>query len=277
MVDGQTKSGYRFDPAALDLVERHFWREIWESTPPDTAAEHGIRVASFDGVQATVATGLEGAQMPNLILGAAEQGGGGGLGAALEWASEQGARPYVPVTPGLSGSEAAEEWLRREGFERGYAWMKFVRDAHEPRFAEPRGVEVVEASDAEREPFGAIAAAGFRLPARGADFFAFLPGRPGWRCYVARVGGEAAACAAMLIDSGIAELGIAATLEEARGRGCQLALLRRRIVDAAGAGCHTLFVETGERIPDRPSASYRNILRSGFEEAYLRPNWQRPA
>ncbi len=77
----------------------------------------------------------------------------------------------------------------------------------------------------------------------------------------------------MVIDGGVAELGMAATLEPARGRGCQTALLRRRIVDAAEAGCHTLFVETGERVPDRPSTSYRNILRAGFEEAYLRPNW----
>ena len=47
----------------------------------------------------------------------------------------------------------------------------------------------------------------------------------------------------------------------------------RRIADAGAAGCETLFVETGERVPNRPSASYRNILRAGFEEAYLRPNW----
>ena len=80
----------------------------------------------------------------------------------------------------------------------------------------------------------------------------------------------------MLADDGVAEFGLAATLEPARGRGCQLVLLRRRIVDAAAAGCHTLFVETGERVPDRPAGSYRNILRAGFEEAYLRPNWQRP-
>jgi GNAT superfamily N-acetyltransferase len=81
----------------------------------------------------------------------------------------------------------------------------------------------------------------------------------------------------MLVEEGIAEFGIAATLEEARGHGCQTALLHRRICDAAEAGCHTLFVETGERVPGRPSASYRNILRAGFEEAYLRPNWQRSA
>jgi hypothetical protein len=52
-------------------------------------------------------------------------------------------------------------------------------------------------------------------------------------------------------------------------------LLHRRIEDARAAGCHTLFVETGERTADRPSASYRNILRAGFKEAYLRPNWRR--
>ena len=56
----------------------------------------------------------------------------------------------------------------------------------------------------------------------------------------------------MLIDDGVAEFGIAATLEPARGRGCQLALLHRRILDAAAAGCHTLFVETGERVPGPP-------------------------
>ena len=77
----------------------------------------------------------------------------------------------------------------------------------------------------------------------------------------------------MLIDGDVAEFGIAATLEPARGRGAQLALLHRRIADAGAAGCETLFVETGERVPNRPSASYRNILRAGFEEAYLRPNW----
>jgi N-acetylglutamate synthase-like GNAT family acetyltransferase len=100
-----------------------------------------------------------------------------------------------------------------------------------------------------------------------------LPGRPGWRCYVAKVDGSAQAAAAMFLDGRLAELGMAATLEPARRRGCQLALLRRRILDAAAAGCELLFVKTGERDPKRPSNSYRNILRAGFEEAYVRPNW----
>ena len=153
--------------------------------------------------------------------------------------------------------------------------MKFVRDAHPPRLRGTRRDRGGRARSAEDEaPFGTIAAVGFDLPGLGLQPLRPPAGprglallrRPSRRRAPGLRGDEP-------FDDGIAEFGIAATLETARGRGCQLALLHRRILDAAEAGCHTLFVETGERVPDRPSASYRNILRAGFEEAYLRPNW----
>lgn len=275
MATGITKNGVSYDSAALDRVERRFWGEVWDSVPAEVSREHGIERRDFGPIQAVVVAGLAEVGMLNLLLGAADDPSGKGLAAAASWAESRGVAPYVPVTPGLPGSAAAEAWLREHGFDRAYAWMKFVRDAHPPRFPTPEGVEVVELTAPDEEPFGTIAAIGFGLPAWAADFFSQLPGRTGWRCYIARVEGEAQACGAMLADEGIAEFGIAATLEQARGRGCQTALLHRRILDAAEAGCHTLLVETGERVPDRPSASYRNILRAGFEEAYLRPNWQR--
>lgn len=274
----ETKNRVSYDAAALDRVEQRFWREIWDSVPPEVAAEHGFELRSFGGIQASIVTDLAPVGMLNLILGAAEDAGQGtdNLAAATEWARSRGVAAYVPVTPGLAGSDAATAWAQASGLRPGYAWMKFVRDAHEPRFLPPE-VEIVELSTPEQEPFGMIAAAGFGMYSWAAALFAELPGREGWRCYIARIDGEAQACAALLIDGEIAEFGIAATLEGARGRGCQLALLHRRIRDAAEAGCRTLFVETGERQPDRPSTSYRNILRAGFEEAFLRPNWQLPA
>lgn len=269
-----TKSGFEYDSLALDRVERRFWRECWEAAPASVAEERGIALREFGPVQVSVVGALPEVGMMNLVLGAAAEGAveGGHLAAACEWVRSRGVAAYVPVSPGLPNSAAAADWLAANGFARGYAWMKFVRDPHPPRFKAP-DVEVVELGAGSDEPFGAIAASGFELPAWAGAFFADLPGREGWRCYVARVEGTAQACAAMLIDGGVAEFGIAATLEPARGRGCQLALLHRRIIDAAEAGCHTLFVETGERVEDRPAGSYRNILRAGFEEAYLRPNW----
>jgi GNAT superfamily N-acetyltransferase len=275
----ETTSGFRFDPIALDRAERRFWGSIWDSVTAELKQERGIERGNFGGLQATVLAALGEVPMLNLILGAAEQPAGeyGDLAAAVEWAEARGTVPNVPVTPGLPGSKAAEDWLRANGFEPAYAWMKFVRDSHPPRFPAPDGVEVIELGANDEQPFGMIATTGFGMEAWAAALFAGLPGREEWRCYVACADGEALACAAMLIDGGIAGFGIAATLETARGRGCQTALLRRRILDAADAGCQTLFVETGERVPDWPSASYRNILRAGFEEAYLRPNWRRTA
>jgi hypothetical protein len=278
MADGETAGGLEYDREALDRVEKRFWRDIWESVPAGVAAERGIEVRGFGPVQASAVAALPGVGMLNLVLGAAEPDAvaGGHLAAATEWMRSRGVESYVPATPGLAETGPAEHWLADHGFTRAYAWMKFVRDAHPPRFAAPEDVEVVEVTDPELEPFGMIAATGFSLPVWASDFFAGLPGHEDWRCYVARVDGTTQACAAMLLQGEIAEFGIAATLEPARGRGCQLALLRRRVLDAADAGCHTLFVETGERVPGRPSASYRNILRAGFGEAYLRPNWRRP-
>jgi GNAT superfamily N-acetyltransferase len=278
MADGKTAGGVEFDHRTLDRVEKRFWRDIWGSVPAEVAAERGVEVRDFGPVQATVATALAGLGMMNLVLGASEPGAvaDGHLAAACEWVRAREVASYVPVTPGLPESEPAERWLAANGFAPAYAWMKFARDAHPPRFAAPTDIEVLEVTDPEQEPFGMIAATGFGLPAWAAAFFANLPGHPDWRCYVARVDDQAQACAAMLVQGAVAEFGIAATLEPARGRGCQRTLLRRRILDAAAADCRTLFVETGERIPDRPSASYRNILRAGFEEAYLRPNWERP-
>lgn len=270
-----TRNGFEYDSASLDRVERRFWREVWESVPSDAAHEHGVELRQFGPVQASVAADLPEVGMMNLVLGATEEGAveGDHLAAACEWAQARGVSPCVPVSPDLPGTEQVEGWMGEHGFAPGYAWMKFVRDPHPPRFRAPQ-VEVVEISSGDEEPFGMIVANGFDLPAWGAGFFAELPGRDGWRCYVARVDGITQACAAMLIDGAVAEFGIAATLEPARGRGCQLALLHRRIADAVEAGCELLFVETGERAAGRPAPSYRNILRAGFEEAYLRPNWR---
>ncbi len=275
MAPATTEGGVEYDPAILDRAERGFWRDAWNSVPPEVAAERGVELRRFGPVQASVAGAAPDVPMLNLILGAAETGavGGGHLAAAAAWVASRGVSPYVPVTPGAAESETAEAWLAANGFSPAYPWMKFVRDAHPPRFAEPAGVEVVRLSSGEEEPFGMIAAAGFDLPAWTAAFFARLPENPAWRCYVARVEGTAQACGAMRVDGEVAELGIGATLEAGRRRGCQLALLRRRIVDAAEAGCTLLLVETGARVPGRPAGSYRNILRAGFEEAYLRPNW----
>src|SRR6266516_338104 len=273
-----TGGGCPYDHAALDRAERLFWRELWETAAPDAIEERGIELETFGPIQASIVAGLPDLQMMNLVLGADERGAveEGHLEEAIEWVESCGVDYYVPVTPGAEGALTAEDWLNRSGFEQASHWTKFVRDASPPELPQPPGVTVYEVEQDEGEGMATIAAEGFGLPLWAGTFFFDLPGREGWRCYVAVVDGISQACGAMFMHEGIAEFGIAATLKSARGRGCQTALLRRRILDAVDAGCHTLFVEAGERTPDPAAISYRNIVRAGFRAAYLRPNWQPP-
>lgn len=261
-----------YDPLALDATEKRFWGDVWRAAPPALAAEHGIELRAFGPLQATVVRELAPVRAMNLVLGAAEADPAQ-LAAGLAWVEAQGVDFYVPVTPGLPGSVAAESLLRERGYEQGYGWMKFVRDASPPERADPPGVEVVELAAADGALLGRIVSAGFGLPPWMGALFERVCGTDDWRCYAALIDGEPVAAATLLVDGALAECGAAATLETARGRGCQTALLHRRIRDAGAAGCRTLFVETGERTEDRPSASYRNIVRAGFREAYARPNW----
>lgn len=262
----------------MNRIERLFWREIWEAAAPDAVEEKGIELETFGPVQASVVADLPDAQMMNLVLGADEHNAveEGHLDDAIDWVESFEVDYYVPLTPGALGTPSAEDWLNRSGFRRASDWIRFVRGVSPPETTQPVGIEVFELEEDEGEGMSAIVAAGFGLPLWAGTLFFDLPGREGWRCYVAVIDGVSQACGAMFVHDGVAALGIAATLEPARGRGCQTALLRRRILDATTEGCHTIFVEAGERMPDPRAISYRNIIRAGFKAAYLRPNWQPP-
>lgn len=277
-----TKGGTEFDPVRLARTELRFWREIWDAAPPAVAVAKGVRRAEFGPVQATVVAALPDVRVFNLVLGATsgDAAAEGFLEEAIEWTRGQGTRGFALVDPDHAGTAGAEATLAVAGFERADGWMRFVRDVHPPRFKVADDIEVVAIDGSgEDAPFGSIAALGFGFPPWVASLFAPLPGLADWRCYLALLGGEPQACAAMFLDGEVAKLGVAATLEGGRRRGCQLALLGRRIEDAAAAGVHTLLVETGERVPGHPSTSYANILRAGFEEAYVSAGWidARPA
>ena len=279
-VNDEGAGGVAHDPAALDEMEQRFWREIWGVAVPDAVEEQGIALARFGPIQAMVVAELPDTPVLNLVLGAAEPGAveNGHLADATRWVESHGVDHCVPVTPDLAGTGATEDWLNRNGYERSHGKMRFLRDASPPAFPEPPGTGVDEILAGEGEIFSGLVAEGLELPLWGATFFHDLPGREGWRCYIAVDEDEyIVACATMLIHLGIATLGVAATRESARGKGCHLALLRRRILDAAAAGCHTLFADSHERNADRPSAGNRNLLRAGFEGAYLRPGWQPPS
>jgi GNAT superfamily N-acetyltransferase len=256
---------------------------MWDSVVPEAISESGIEVERFGPVQATAFGDLPEVHLLQQIQGAAEPGAieGGHLAAAVEWMRAREVDYRIPVAAGRPGAPDAEGWLGERGYERGAGWVKMVRDGSPPDFHVDPGITIYRlgADEAEGEGLSTIAAEALEIPLVAGTLFFSLPQRNGWHCYTAALGPEEVpvATGSMLIVDGVAQLGAGTTLEEARGQGCNAALLHRRLLDAHRAGCHTVFVEVGECDLASWSAVTRNLRRAGFEEAYEGRNWQRPA
>jgi GNAT superfamily N-acetyltransferase len=190
------------------------------------------------------------------------------VGAIAAWFGDHAHTVAVP--PGYLG---LEQQLEAHGYEPGHAWMKFDRN-DDPAQSVATSLRIEPTLDADA--FARTSAEGFGLPVEAARIMSAFVGAPGWTALVAWSGDEPAACGALYADGPWAWLGVAATRPAYRGRGAQSALLAARIDAARAAGATRLVTETGERVEGRPDQSYRNILRAGFREAYLRPNWTAP-
>ena len=165
--------------------------------------------------------------------------------------------------------------LEARGFEPGYAWMKFRRGVDPPPPVEP--ALRIEEIGAEHGPaFGSVVARGYGMPDFAAEWFGSAAGSASFRLFLAWAGDEPAGAGALFVGDGIGWLGLAATVPEHRRKGAQGAILAARFRAAAAGGIRELATETRERLPDRPSNSYRNLLRFGFKEQYVRANYLSP-
>jgi GNAT superfamily N-acetyltransferase len=203
-----------------------------------------------------------------LGLGLREPASEGGIGEIASFFGD-GIGWCLALSPQAEPPEVPS-WLERLGFTRGYGWAKFSRCTDDaPETQTDLRIERVKQGDAFADAF----VRGYGTP----DFFrgwvSRLAGRDGWHCFVAFDRDTPAATGALFVSGTVGWLGIAATVPEYRRRGAQGAILSARLEAAREAGCEIVVTETGELQEGRPSSSYRNIVRAGFEEAYVRPNY----
>lgn len=273
----------RYDSATLERVAQRFRRDMWTSVVPEAVYESGVEVKQFGPVQATAFADLPEVHLLQQIQGAAEPGAisGGHLAAAIEWMRAREVDYRIPVAISRPGAGDAETWLGARGYERGSGWIKLIRDGSPPDFGIDPAIVVHKLGEDESEGEGlsTIVAEALEMPLVAGTLFFSLPQADGWHCYTASLeeGEIPVATGSMLIVNGVAQLGAGTTLEEARGLGCNAALLHRRLLDAHLAGCHTVFVELGECDTRSWSAAYRNLRHAGFVDGYEGRNWQRPA
>lgn len=178
----------------------------------------------------------------------------------------------VQLSPVAEPAEQLPTWLEARGLRRADNWPKVYRlDDPEP---EPdTALSIREISQEHAAAFSGIARAAFDMPESLDECIQRSIGREGWRHYLAFAGDDPVACGALFSGDGIGWLGIAGTLPSHRRQGAQGALMARRINDGIRDGCQFLITETGDDLPDQPNPSFHNMLRSGFQLAYQRPNF----
>jgi GNAT superfamily N-acetyltransferase len=177
---------------------------------------------------------------------------------------------YVAVEPGARPAEL-RDWLRARGLEPSWGWMRFHRGLEIARTGQS-GLRLQRVDRRSADIFARIVRIGFDLPEAVDAALRRAVDSP-WEFWVALAGDEPAGVAGLYAAEGVGYLGLGATLPEHRGKGAQSLLLRHRIARAVDAGCDLLVTETGELRDDRPSGSYRNLLRAGFYEVAVTANW----
>ncbi|MGH2356244.1 MAG: GNAT family N-acetyltransferase [Chloroflexota bacterium] len=198
-------------------------------------------------------------------------GGEDELDDALTW-FRQHDRPCSVFVTSFDANEHllhhhSEHGLRPSGFMSVMCGVP-ERPAPEPGAATPSAVTVEAVPTPGLEPFLSLSVPTASDEDR--DFLRLLRKAEftDWHCYVASVDGQPAAIAGLYVRDGVGVMAAGYTLPAFRHQGCQAALLRRRIADAAAAGCDLVLTQT------RPhSTSQRNVERSGLRTAYTQLIW----
>lgn len=214
-------------------------------------------------INRTVGLGLHEAATPAVVARIVDHYGAAGV-----------ARYFVQIVPDAKPADL-RDMLAAAGLEKARGWMKFTRGpAPAPDVTSPLAVRKIGPEHAD--DFARIAAAGFDLLEAAQPLIAALIRRSGWHLYMSFAGETPAGTGALLVRNGVAHLDWGATHPDFRQRGGQSAVLAQRIRDANAMGCRLMVTTTGEAVPGDPQQSYKNILRAGFAEAYLRENWAPP-
>ncbi|HKK30002.1 MAG TPA: hypothetical protein VKA18_06365 [Alphaproteobacteria bacterium] len=167
------------------------------------------------------------------------------------------------------------EWLREQGLEKARGWQKFRR-GQEPVPEVETDLRVEKIGPEHRLAFAHLVCAAFDLGEVAEGWLEALPECPNWHAFMSFDGDEPVGAGAVFILGGLAWTDFGATAPTHRQRGSQSAVLAARIRFALDQGCREIFTCTGEEVAGDPQHSYKNILKLGFREDYLRENYAPP-
>lgn len=246
--------------------------DFYRAVPPTVADDYGVQVLELNGALVKITAKADVLALNRVVgLGLHAPADDATLDRIVDlYTKAKVPRFFVQVAPGARPTDLVAR-LRDRGFEHYNNWVRLVRSVDEPPAAPPWDVRFIGADHAQ--VFGSLVARSFGWPDWMGDAVAATVGRPGWQHCMAFDGERAVGTSAFHTAGSVAWFDCATTDDEYRGRGVQKALIAARVRAARAAGCSLLVVETAEQTPEKQAPSYRNMLRFGFRELYLRPNY----
>ncbi|MBI1277596.1 MAG: GNAT family N-acetyltransferase [Anaerolineaceae bacterium] len=256
----------------VETAEQTMWTVSWNSTPPEMQQALSMHFASVGGASATV---IEKFPIPffNRVIGLGiHQPATEALVDELISIYQQYDVPWeISLSPLALPSDTAE-WLTARGFKHTSNLAKMIRGNEPPPIiATDLRIERVGAHNAS--VFAEINQRAFEMPDWYPVMVQHLLKQDNVYGYIAYDGDSPAGSGLLMVSGDVGGLFSGATLPEYRRRGAQRAIMTQRVRDGLDLGCRWFSTETGEESPQNPNPSYHNMLRTGFELAYLRPNY----
>lgn len=175
------------------------------------------------------------------------------------------------MSPGPQVEEIAR-WLLKRGFEpHAGGHMLLLRDCRTPAPRVRSTVRIARARPKDAGTIVRIYGESFRMPSSRKSWSMAAVSAAGYEHYLAMIAAAAAAVGALRTEDGLAWLGGGATRPRWRRRGAHASLIAARLRRAARLECSWAWAETSPPNPGRPQGSYRNLIRSGFEVACMKP------
>ena len=257
----------------LEILEASVWSQVQGLVGPRFREHFGVSVLSEGGVVRIRAPRTRDLSLNRVYaLGIQKPLTPQGLDALVDEFREAGSSRFLISWAPVAKPDAAPRWFAERGFRRIPSILRLTRQTDADIVA-PTDLVVVEASAADAERFGDVAARGNGLSAEYVEGFNSTIGSRGWRHYFALDGDRPVAAAALYVEDDIAWAGFAGTLPEDRCRGAQSALLARRIRDACADGARWITSWTTAESPERPNPSLHNMQRLGFAIGGEIENW----
>ena len=227
----------------------------------------GIRLKRFDGVTAAATVSRPELDFMNRVHGLAFAEPRV-LDDVLPFYRSLGLRPWLELQP---GNEELAARLADAGA-RPVEAVAVLYGVPDPPSA-PAGADVRRVGGEESLRFAELLLEGHGVPAAvralDAPAVAAVAREDDVAFYVARVDGRDAAAGVLAVRDRIGYLATASTVAAFRRRGCQTALVARRIADAAAADCELVAALTSFG-----SASQRTLERAGLRIAYTKTVWR---